>query len=211
MAHALLALTLAVAASASLFGCARQADDHPNAEQIKAAAANPTFTVAQTAPAPVLALRVQLTADTATVQEARFLRVPLRKSSGESDLMVIGMADGRIVHKYPLADPLNAQVEPNDKGLHQTLRLPQVSIWIFMPATRIDVVEISPGRDDDRLPRGGRLDIAPVLNRLCANERSIEACAARAVAAASVSPQPPGTDAQSPTLPLPPPEGDQPD
>jgi hypothetical protein len=195
MAQTLRSLVLVTVAAALVSGCAPSGgeSDHPNSKQVEAAAASPTFSVTQTAPGPVLALQVLLTPQTATVQDARFMRLPLRKSGGESDMVVIGMVGDRIVHKYPIADPLNAQVEPNDKGLHQTLRLPQASIWIYMPATRIDVVEISPGRNDDSLPRGGRLDIGAVLGRLCANQRSIEECAARAVAATPTSPPPPGT------------------
>jgi hypothetical protein len=191
-------------------GCNNKASpdaNDPNAGKVAEAAANANFSVGPPGPGPVLALQVVLTPTAATSRDARFMRVPLRKDGGESDLMVIRMAGGRIVHKYPIADPLNAQVEPNDKGLHQTLRLPQASVWIYMPATRIDVIEISPGRNDDTLPRGGRLDMAAVLGRLCPNQPRIEDCAQRAVAA---TPTEPGDDVQSPTLPLPPPKGQSP-
>jgi len=211
-------LALAVLAGLALPACDRIAGQKadPNAAKVAEAAANPSFSVEKSSAQPVLALQLLITADAVSVQDARFIRAPLRKGDGQPDLLVIGMADGRIVHKYPIPDPLNAQIEPTDKGLHGTLKLPQASTWIYMPATRIDVVEISPGRDDKSLPRGGRIEIAPLLGRLCANQPKIEDCALAAVGRGDVGAPPataPGTaggvdpsTVQSPTLPLPPPK-----
>jgi hypothetical protein len=177
-------LALLAAVCALLSACSRGSgtEEDPNAARVAEAAANPTFSVAATAAEPILALQVLVTSDAVAVQDARFIRAPLRKGDGQPDLTVIGMVDGRIVHKYPIPDPLNAQVEPSDKGLHQRMRLPQASVWIYMPATRLDVIEISPGRPDETLPRGGRIETAPILARLCPDQRRIEDCAKEAVA-----------------------------
>lgn len=223
-----------VAATAAVLtaSCAQQdpSEKDPNAQKVADAAANPTFSVAQAAPAPILALQLLVTPAGATVQNAQFMRAPLRKSGGEADMMVIGMTGGRIVHKYTIADPLNAQVEPNDKGLHETVRQPQAAVWVYMPATRIDVIELSPGRDDDTLPRGARIDMTAVYGRLCGRVPRIEDCAERVLAATPTQPGgpttgpgtvagpgiagpgvvAPGTAVQSPTLPLPPPKRDRP-
>lgn len=221
MGSVLRQLALVTTASAALVACnqAAKTPDDPNAAKVAEAAANPTFSVAKAGAAPILALRVRITADAIAVEESRFIRAPLRTGDGQPDLLVIGMAGGRIVHKYPIPDPLNAQVEPDDKGLHRTMRLPQASVWIYMPATRLDVIEVSPGRDDKTLPRGGRIETAAVLGRLCPNQRSIEDCALAAVARDDQGVPPvtigPGTTTpttggggtvQSPTLPLPPPK-----
>jgi hypothetical protein len=182
--YARLAAACLLAATILLGACDRAPgkSEDPAAAKVAEAAANPSFSVDAGA-RPILALRVRLTADTVSVQDARFLRAPLRGGDGQPDLLVLGMAGDRIVHRYPIPDPLNAQVESQDKGLHGTLRLPQAVVWIYMPATRFDVIEISPGRNDPALPRGGRIQIGPVLDRLCSGQKRVEDCAAAALAA----------------------------
>lgn len=166
--------------------------EDPNAAKVAEAAANPNFSVAASAQS-ILALQVLITADTVSVQDARFMRAPLRKGDGQPDLLVLGMAGDRIVHRYPIPDPLEGQIEPTDKGLHGTMRLPQASVWIYMPATRFDVIEISPGRDDKTLPRGGRIEVGPVLAKLCPGDRRVEDCAQAAISRDDQGVPPPTT------------------
>jgi hypothetical protein len=148
----------------------------PHAQEVEAIAANSTFSVAAAAETPILALRVRITADTVQALDARFLRAPLRTGDGQPDLLVTGLSGGRIVHQYAIPDPLSAEIEVEDRGTHRTLRLPEATVWIYMPAVALDAVEISPAREDEALPRG-RVETAALLGRLCADAPSVEDCA----------------------------------
>ena len=191
---ALAATGLLVAAGLLVSACDKIAPkpEDPNAAKVAEAAANPNFSVSASAE-PILALQVLVTNDTVSVQDARFMRAPLRKGDGQPDLLVLGMAGDRIVHRYPIPDPLEGQIEPTDKGLHGTMKLPQASVWIYMPATRFDVIEISPGRDDKTLPRGGRIEVGPVLAKLCPGDRRVEDCAEAAISRGDQNVPPPTT------------------
>jgi len=177
------------------------------ARQVGELAANAHYSVADAAKEPLLAFELRITPQAVEVVDARFMRAPLPRGQAEQDLIVIGMSGARIAHKYGFADPLDAQVEERDRGLHGSMRLPEARVWVYMPAVALDRVEISPARDDAKLPRGGRIDVAAVLRRLCAGA-PVDACAQRALSAAAANPAttPPPT---SPPPPPPPPPAPQ--
>lgn len=176
-----------------------------NAQALRVAELSATarFSVATIADTPLLALEVQVTPDSVSVSDAQFVRAVLPRGEAEQDLMVVGFESERIAHRYGFADPLEAQEEDRDRGLHRTVRVSAGTVWIYMPAVALDRVEISPARDDPGLPRGGEIDAAAILQRLCGGA-AVPACAARALRAPPVA-APPPPSAPPPPPPPPPP------
>lgn len=186
-------------------GLKRSGRDDAQALRVAELSAQARFSVAMTSDTALLALEVRVTRDSVSVTDAQFVRAVLPGGEADQDLMAVGLDGERIAHRYGFADPLEAQEEDPDRGLHRTLRMSAGTVWVYMPAVALDRVEISPARDDPSLPRGGQIDAAALLQRLCAGT-AVPACAARALSArAATAPPPPPPSPPPPTPPPPPP------
>ena len=125
----------------------------------------------------IMAIQVRIVGDTAKVERTEIVRAPLPKSAGKAELLVKAMsATDSTLHQYVIDDPRLAEVE--GQGY---IRLPDVKVWVFAPAsTSLKSLDLMPV-DDKRLFKGEalkalRVDLQPGISKLCEGTASIAAC-----------------------------------
>ena len=159
-----------------------------DADRLADLSGNSTFSVADSEAQPLLALQLRFTDAGASVVRSEFVSAPLPTGASDQDFTVMGLAGGAEAHKYAIPDPLEAQVETEDRGLHKTVRLPEALVWVYMPAVNLDSIELAPTREAGfhgptaLNSRGTRIEMPPILQRLCNGGTDVGACARRALA-----------------------------
>jgi hypothetical protein len=146
--------------------------DRELAAQVDRFAASSEYQVSHKRERMLLAIEVRVKPGGVEAADVKVVRAPMPTGSGMADLLVRVLGTDGVRAEYTVADPLLAETE--DQKITQ---LTEATIWIYAPAEPgLQAIEIGRVREDDKLTKGGSIDLRPLIRERCTQYDSEKTC-----------------------------------